>query len=102
MNEKCPVCSKEMFRSGLTKVADNCYVPSWGCSNVTNHPVTVVPCLNECGELVSDANEHYTFREGVLGSGHWQCVPLKTQQQATVDWHRQAATLNTNRAVTRP
>lgn len=50
------------------------YVEVWTCPNVANHG-TKVPCANGCGELVPNDQYHYSYTEGLIGSGRWSCFP---------------------------
>lgn len=72
----CPDCGRALNSRLVNDWRMGGYVQVYQCAYRESHG-TLVPCGNRCGEEVRNPREHYSFTEGLIGSGRWSCIPKR-------------------------
>lgn len=83
----CPACLAPMEAQLVPLHADPAhsreryFVTAYRCLRAAEHG-HLVPCENDCGELVPNPQFHYSYTDGLLGSGRWSCFPKQQVRAA--------------------
>lgn len=87
-HKRCPTCNSVMephdsvLKEDLTPdIKAGAVLTFFHCPSVEGLFHTYRPCSN-CGEDVWGPQQHWTSRNGLIGSGRWTCVSVYERERA--------------------